>query len=71
MVDYFIIERGKREFQKLLDQWKHSFRFEIIWMYYDKVFDRYHALIKREPKCPHGTLGGREKCIKCGIKEGF
>ena len=48
MVDYFIIEKEKSEFQKLLNQWKHSFKFEVIWMYYNRVENKYHALIKRE-----------------------
>lgn len=71
MVDYIIVEKERNEFQKLLNQWKHNFEFEIVWLYYNEPQLRYHALIKRKSKCLHGTFGGRENCIKCGIKEGF
>ena len=65
MIDYFIIEKEKSEFQKLLNQWKHIYDFSIMFMEYDSVNNVYRALIKRRSKCPHGTLGGREKCMKC------
>lgn len=48
MIDYLIVEKERNEFQKLLNQWKHQYRFDIIWMYYNKVENKYHALIGRE-----------------------
>ena len=68
--EYLIIEKYKSEFQKLLNQWKHQFEFEIIWMSMrttkESLLDTvYYALIKRWVKCPHGTLGGWKSCMKC------
>jgi len=48
MVEYLIVEKERNEFQKALNQWKHQYKLEIIWVYYDRVFEKYHALIKRE-----------------------
>lgn len=49
-MEYFIIEKIGSEFQKLLNQWKHKFNFEIIWIGYSTENKRYHALIKRWAK---------------------
>ena len=49
MDDYCIVEKEKSEFQKLLNQWKHQFDIEIIWM--DYLSDnKYRALIKRKER---------------------
>ena len=54
MEEYFIIEKTKSEFQKLLNQWKHQYDFEILWM--DVIYSEdliktiYYALIKRKKK---------------------
>ncbi len=50
MEEYIIIEKEKSEFQKLLNQWKHQFSFEIIWITYNTHKNIYHALIKKEAK---------------------
>lgn len=45
---YLIIRKNKTDFQKILNQWKRIFDFEIMWMSYDTTTETYHALIKRE-----------------------
>ena len=65
MVDYIIVEKERTEFQKLLNQWEHQYKLDIVWLYYNESQLRYHALIKRDANCPHGTLGGRDMCMKC------
>ena len=48
MEEYMIIEKDKSNFQKILNQWKHEFEFEIIWMEHGK--ELYRALIRRWKK---------------------
>ena len=54
MEEYFIKEKTKSEFQKLLNQWKHQYDFEILWMdvnYSEGLMESvYYALIKRKNK---------------------
>lgn len=49
--EYFLIEKTKSEFQKLLNQWKHEYNFEILWMDVNTseglINGFYYALIKR------------------------
>lgn len=49
MEEYIILEKGKKEFQMVLNQWKHEYRFEILWMDFDGL-STYRALIKRWKK---------------------
>ena len=52
-VDYILIEKSKKEFQMVLNQWKHKYDFEIIWMAFrldSGGAGIYNALIKREVK---------------------
>ena len=47
------LEKYKPEFQKLLNQWKHKYDFDILWMTMERKQDGdvwYHALIKRWEK---------------------
>ena len=44
--EYKIIEKVPSEFQKLLNQWKHVFEFEILWINF--IDEKYRALIKRK-----------------------
>ena len=47
-MEYIILEKEKKEFQMVLNQWKHKYDFEILWMEYNGQFDSYYrALIKR------------------------
>lgn len=50
MSEYIILEKEKSEFQKVLNQWKHQFKFKIIWISYNMITKQYHALIKRKEK---------------------
>jgi len=45
--EYIIIEKSKQNFQKLLNQWKHNYIIEIIWINYDNIENLYRALILR------------------------
>jgi len=45
---YIIIDEQKSDFQKVLNQWKHDYEIEIIWMNYQDNY--YRALIKRIEK---------------------
>lgn len=47
-MEYLIVEKTKSEFQKLLNQWKHNYNIEILWMSYSEDIGRFRALIKRE-----------------------
>jgi len=50
MIDYKIIEKNKKEFQMVLNQWKHKFDIEILWMSYSITNDKYYALVKRNER---------------------
>ena len=54
MEEYLMIVKVKSEFQKMLNQWKHQYNFEILWMSANKSGELletyYHALIKRWKK---------------------
>lgn len=47
---YIIVEKQNSEFAKVLNQWKHVFDFEIVWMCFDNKAHIYRALIKRWKK---------------------
>ena len=48
-MEYIILEKPKKEFQMVLNQWKSTgYDFELLWMDYNGEFDSYYrALIKR------------------------
>ena len=46
--EYQIIEKEASEFQKLLNQWRHLFEFEILWMNF--IDGKYRALFKRKKR---------------------
>lgn len=54
MEEYIILEKTKSEFQKVLNQWKHKYFVDILWMtvnYSEGLMDAfYYALIKRTLK---------------------
>ena len=45
--EYIILEKSKKEFQMVLNQWKHGYHFEILWMDHDPEYNCYMALVKR------------------------
>ena len=47
LAEYIIIEKSKQDFQKLLNQWKHSYIIAIIWINYDNINNLYRSLILR------------------------
>lgn len=49
MYEYIILEKDKKEFQMVLNQWKHKYDFEFLWMDFDGL-STYRALIKRWEK---------------------
>ena len=49
-IEYIILEKSKKEFQMVLNQWKHGYHFKILWMDHDPKSNVYMALIKR---CVH------------------
>ncbi|MFX1501176.1 MAG: hypothetical protein ACFFDH_09465 [Promethearchaeota archaeon] len=46
--EFFVLEKKKEEMQKILNQWKHQFKFKIIWIAYNPMTHVYHCLIKRK-----------------------
>ena len=50
MKEFKIITKEESEFQKLLNQWKHKYDFEIIWIVYSNDLHKFKALISREEK---------------------
>jgi len=45
--EFIVIKKTQKEFQKLLNQWKHTYAFTVLWTFYDTTTDFYHALIHR------------------------
>ena len=50
MVDYKVVKKSSTEFQKLLNQWKHSYNVEILSVKYDFANDQVFALLMRREK---------------------
>jgi phage regulator Rha-like protein len=50
MSEYKIITKSRSEFQKLLNQWKHTYNFKIRYIEYFHEIDSFIALIERTAK---------------------
>ena len=48
MREYIIVEKDKKEFQMVLNQWRHKYHIWVLWVEY--IGGIYHALIEREEK---------------------